>query len=331
MYNFIKTNSNLILIKINKIIEKSILKKKKNKCNICSTIFNHIYKFKYKNFKLLIKESDIHLLKKHNIINNNLYNKICEIKLPFNDINYCILNTNGINIIDGLYEEGSKQIYIQHNKNINDSKIIRFSEHSGFIYFKNNKLNKIIVLNESRTEKNDPLIYLPENTLEALNVDYIFHTHPKTPYIGARSSLGIIYEFPSISDILHFIEHHNNGKLLGSIIISPEGIYIIHKFNFNRDIIKLDYDLFIDDIEEIYKMCYYETTIKYNNFVNSVSEKINSEQLNFFYSNISQNFDYINFINNTLSNYDLYIDYYPRINLENTKNWIFPNIYVPII
>ena len=67
---------------------------------------------------------------------------------------------------------------------------------------------------------------------------------------------GILYEFPSISDITHFIEHHNNGKLLGSIIMAPEGIYIIRKNNFNRNPIHVDYNIMIKDLQDIFSECY---------------------------------------------------------------------------
>lgn len=62
-----------------------------------------------------------------------------------------------------------------------------------------------------------------------LKQKYIFHTHPTTPYIGSRFKNGIIYEFPSIMDINHFIEHHNRGELQISMVITPEGLYIIRK------------------------------------------------------------------------------------------------------
>ena len=55
-------------------------------------------------------------------------------------------------------------------------------------------------LNLENMDKEDPLIYQPENCIEAFSVDYIFHTHPKTPWLGSRvGTNGILYEFPSIS------------------------------------------------------------------------------------------------------------------------------------
>ncbi len=334
----IKIISNLLLNKIQYIIDNpETIKKSKFKMNICeyckkefdiSYIYNNREK---KNNKIEIKEVDIHKLKFHNIININLYIKIFKFILP--DIDYCLLNTNSLNIIDGLYEDGSYDKYIENNKNLFTSKINRFSEHSGFIYFKNSKIDKIIVLNNSRVDKNDPIIYMPQNSLEALEADYIYHTHPKTPYIGSRAEDGIIYEFPSISDILHYIEHHNGGRLLGSLVFAPEGIYIIHKYNINHDKLKIDYDLMINELKKIYNICYIESIEKYKNIENYKEQNNIKIPDNYFYEKISLNFEYINNINNVLKKYDLYIDYYPRIKLTDNKNnyWVLPDIYVPLM
>ena len=342
MNNYIYTNSNLLLNKILKIISLSSKNKNKNKnniCNHCSKTFD--LKYKYKNLQvsehLLIKEIDIHLLEKHFKININLYKKILLYEVPDYFINWTSLDTNGLNILDGLYNIGSNKIYIEKNKNIFNSKKNRFSEHAGFIFFKKNKIDKITVLNNSRVESSDPTIYLPNNNQEALKVDYLFHTHPKTPYIGSRIKVGIIYEFPSINDIIHYIEHHNNGRLLGSIIITPEGIYIIHKNIFDREIIKLDYDIMYDKLDEIYSKCFSESyneykKLDYKNMLINNEIKLSEEK---FYSFVSTNFYYIQEINKVLLSYDIHIDYYPRIkinsSLDDSFKWIFPDIYIPII
>lgn len=332
----IRLNSNLLIDKIERMKKKMSIITKKTKCEYCEKEYNKIYKYDDKKGKFKISETEIHKLEDHNIMNINLYTKISKINLP--NINYCLITTNSLNIIDGLYEDGSYEKYIENNKNILTSKTSRFSEHSGFIYFKDNKVDRIIVLNDSRVDKNDPILYMPKNCIEAFDVDYIYHTHPKTPYIGSRASEGIIYEFPSISDILHYTEHHNGGRLLGSLIVTPEGVYIIHKKNINREKIRIDYDLIISDLNKIYNLCYKESIEKYkeiNNFIKDDYIKIPDK---YFYEKISINFEYINKINNILLKYDLYIDYYPRIRIskgkENTDNdnyWILPDIYVPII
>jgi hypothetical protein len=52
----------------------------------------------------------------------------------------------------------------------------------------------------------------------------MFHTHPSLDDF-TRSKIGVIYEFPSSNDLIHFIHFFNNGKTRGSITITNEGIY----------------------------------------------------------------------------------------------------------
>ncbi len=334
---FIYTNSNIFLKILKSIINKSDKKKKINICEKCKEKFDFVYTFKLKNLTVKISDLDLHRLQYHYMINSNLYKQISNNEFDFDNITMCLITTNQLNVLDGLYEIGSNQIYTEKNKNISQSKISRFSEHSGFIYFKKNAVSNINIISGSRVEQSDPLIFMPENCIEALKVNYIFHTHPKTPYIGSRIKNGIIYEFPSISDIIHFIDHHNNGKLLGSIIIAPEGLYIIRKNNFNRKNISVNYDILIKDLEQIFLECYNDSYLEYSN-VNYDNFKFFNEiklQENFFYNEISTNYNYINKINDVLIKYDIYIDYYARIYFDKTNfttnKWIFDNIYLPYV
>lgn len=335
MDKYIYTNSNLIFNLMINIINLSVEKQKKNKCDICNKEYDNIYYYKLKNSKIIILEVDIHMLKKHNIINTILYKEICNVDNLNSDIYWCKFNINDLNIMDGLYSVGSEQIYMEKNKNIHESKIYRFSEHAGLIHFYQNKISKISIITGYRVEQSDPIIFMPKNNAEALEVDYIFHTHPKTPYIGSRIKYGIVYEFPSISDISHFIEHHNGGKLLGSLVVAPEGIYIIRKNKFDRNIIHVDYDIMINELENIFSNCYNDSYLKYS-IINYNELKLNGEIKlpdNFFYSQISRNYEYINKINKILEKYDIFIEYYARILFDKpeifTNKWIFDDIYIP--
>lgn len=338
MDNYIKTNSSILYNKLKKISEISKKNKKKFKCSKCLNVnnpekleFEYIYKTSDTK-SIEFSDKDLHLLKYHNKISAKLYNKICNEKINLLH-DFGLFSTNSIHIIDGVYEEGSNQKYIQENKNIFNSKTNRFSEHFGLLTFDENKISKVTILNANRVDSSDPLIYQPENCIETLKSNYIFHTHPKTPYIGSRLTHGIIYEFPSISDIIHYIDHHNEGKLMGSLIITPEGMYIIHKYYFNREKIKVDVDILIDELSDLYfdvnqdALIYYKPlnlkSMESNGFI-KIPEKI-------FFEKIACNFDFINKINDTLVKYDLYIDFYPRTKLINTDYWVCPDIYLPIL
>ncbi len=328
MSNYISINLNLLNNKINEIIKLSdvsqtIITKNKINKNIINSDkkVNH---YKYKNISFT--DYDLTLFNNYNLIDINLYKKICQIDIPNYSISYYLLNTNSLNILNGLYEEGSKKINIEHNKNIFSSKIKRYSEYFGYIEFDNKKISKIIVENKLKVNDYDTAIYMPENTEESFAVNYIFHTHPKTPTIGARFIDGKLYEFPSISDILHFIEHHNFGILLGSIVIAPEGLYIIRKNTFDRNKIKIDYDVFINDIEDMLDEC-----IEYVNYEYRHLLELTEITYDYFYMNVANNFKFINFINKHLIKYDIHIDYYARIKMHETDMWLFPDIMIPII
>jgi len=136
---------------------------------------------------------------------------------------YYKLGYNQLLILDALLETGGYE-----KKYIDKSKEFRFSEHFGLLDFNKNVLEKIIISAKTNREDKDDLdILLPTNLPEIKDYEYMFHTHPPTPYPGARAVDGILYEFPSVSDIYHFADHFNNGETQGSLVIAAEGIYII--------------------------------------------------------------------------------------------------------
>ena len=314
--------NSLLYKKIKIIIKKSKIKINEVYCKKCKKTFNKSYIF---NNKIIFTEYDIHNYLKHGFINIEIYENICNIDTKEFDINFFIMHTNNSNIMDGLYEEGSNKIYIETNKNINNSKIERYSEHYGFININSNKIKKIDILSKNRIDKDDPTIFLPKENIDTFNMNYIFHTHPRGLDYGKRDEYLKIYEFPSISDIIHFIDHHNFGKLIGSIVITPEGLYNIRKYNFNKNKIKIDTDIFINKIEDI--ICTLEEDIlqRYSEYLEI------SDTKTFFYNNIANNIVFIKIINEELEKYDIAIDYYSRILFKNTEKYIFPNIYLPII
>ena len=318
LYNSLLYKKIKIIIKNSKIEKNNSI----NNCNICKKKLENTYIF---NNKTIFTDYDIHNYITHGFIDINIYEKISEIKLNDFDINFFILHTNNSNIMDGLYEEGSNKIYIENDKNINNSKINRYSEHFGFIIINSYKIEKINILSKNRTDKDDPTIYLPKNNIETFDMKYIFHTHPRGPDYGKRDDYIKLYEFPSISDIIHFIDHHNFGKMIGSIVITPEGIYNIRKYNFNKNKIKIDTDIFIDKLENILYKLEDDILNKYKYYCETKNTK------KYFYNNIANNIEFIKIINEELEKYDIAIDYYSRILFKNTDKYIFPNIYLPII
>lgn len=229
---------------------------------------------------------------------------------------YLKLDRNQIFIMDALMSHGGKKIY--HDSSNSD--IYRYSEHAGLLDFNDDGLERLLVSGKThRVDEGDNEIYLPKNMIDAFDYEYIFHTHPPTPRPGGRVNIGILYEFPSISDIFHFIDHYNDGYTQGSIVIAAEGLYIVHKNKYDNNKIDINEDLFYSKISNVMSESQSNAILQYGNkFTN-----------NFFYSVIAQNTSFIHSINSVMQKFDMCIDYYPR-SQDNKGRWIIDTIYLPV-
>jgi hypothetical protein len=321
------------------LLEDFLIKKHKmikldnyHNCQLCSN--NNISKnyFKYK--KNIWLDSLKHYVDKHNIkppskfirfiLNNDptninkCHNSFVKINGKIKKIDkfaYVKIRENQLLILDALMEHGGIKPKYKEKHEIG----FRYSEHAGVLEFKNNVLNKIVISGTTqRSDSDDTEIFLPSIGDLAYEHEYIFHTHPATPKPGGRVKDNILYEFPSVNDIYHFIVHYNYGLVQGSLIITPEGLYNIRKYKFEKNKIKLDKNM----EKELNK-----TIIKIqHNAIDKFGENFTS---NFFYSVIAQDNTYIDEINKLLKKYDIFIDFFPR--QKNKKgNWVIGTIYLPI-
>jgi hypothetical protein len=314
-------------LEINKLTEsriKSCLICKKNINNGNYELSDFIWEDGLKHYimKHNIKPSDefiefIYTYKSSKNIHNKRIIKYNSETYVVHDIKHIKINKNQLMIIDALLRHGgyNKKYIDKKNK-----KIYRYSEHAGLLDFNKNGVNKIIISGKTeRVDIGDEEIFLPKNIPDAFDYEYIFHTHPPTPKPGGRVTIGILYEFPSISDILHFIDHYNGGLTQGSLVFAAEGMYNIRKHKFDRNKIKIDEDKMNEELQELYPTVQEEAIEQYGTTFNT----------SFFYEKIAQNNKYINKINKILNNYELHIDYYPRSKDLNGK-WILFDLYLPI-
>jgi len=253
---------------------------------------------------------------------NKNIDKIChrnknKIVDDIDNTQYLKLEKNQIMILDALMKHGgyTKKYYDSEKTNL-----VRYSEHAGFLEIKDKHVYEIIVSgNTLRIDKGDEEIFLPSNMENSKSFKYIFHTHPPTPKPGGRVIDGIIYEFPSVGDILHFIDSFNEGKTIGSIVMTSEGIYNIRKLHLDSKKINIDENKMYDDIrKEIW---------------NTNKKAIEKYGVNFstetFYSVISQDTTYINKINKQLNKYMLHIDFYSRTK-DFKGSWIVDTMHIPL-
>lgn len=305
------------------------------KCLLCNDNISATITYKFE--KYIWQDIMIHYIDKHNIkppeqfLDFIYFNKLnmpinlttrVSLERPINDksnsdLKYIKINRNQLLILDALLEHGG---YTKKYSDPEKTNIFRYSEHSGLFNLDKRQLQKIVVLgNTNRIDLGDDEIYMPQNVQDMFKFEYIYHTHPPTPKPGGRAEYGIVYELPSIGDLLHFIDHFNDGKISGSIVITSEGLYNIRKSDLKKDKFSIDED-------KLYK--------EYNTISRTIQKKcINKYGTDFtqneFYSEIAQDTKLINNVNEILNKYDINIDYIPRVQ-DSHKNWILDTLYLPV-
>ncbi|MBA3751020.1 MAG: hypothetical protein H0X03_09070 [Nitrosopumilus sp.] len=244
---------------------------------------------KYPSNEFIKMISNIHIIK-NSIINPPI---IVPVK-KFKNIKYVYLSKNDLLKIDGLMESGSNPIYELGDNNV-------YTEHSGVLELKKGKISSIVINTDTnRQSDKDQNILLPINSPNFETHAFIYHTHPNTKILAGRIDQGILYEFPSASDIFNFIKYNKDYLLQSSIIIAPEGTYVIRCLDMTKKIIvnkKNDLLKYILHLEK-------KAITKHN------SPKINEP--NYFHTNISQDMSFIKKYNKYIESWNIYVEYYPR-------------------
>ncbi len=225
---------------------------------------------------------------------------------------YVKINYNQMRIIDALFNDGGKEKKYINFRNKDEH---LFSEHSGLLNILDGKFEHFIISAKTdRISDKDKEIYLPTNNLNSQDFQYIFHTHPVTPKIGSRLENEILYEFPSLNDIIHFIENAKYGVMLGSIVISPEGTYLIRQ--------RILGDKSTVPPSSIVKQFFKVQT----DYIKKYVDKNFDEE--FFYNTVAYDFSAIDRVNALLKTYNIYIEYYPREYKNNM--WCLRELILPI-
>lgn len=238
---------------------------------------------------------------------------------------YFKLDYNQLQILDGLMETGGyEKKYIDKKQNL------RFSEHFGLLDFGKTRLEKIIVsARTAREDEDDMEILLPMDFPDIKDYEYMFHTHPPTPFVGSRVQDGILYEFPSISDLYHFADHYNSGETQGSLVIAPEGIYIVKAIDGLKKIEYPKSDKVFNELSDGSFQIQQLAIDKYN--LTYTSESLDTQ---FFYSTIARDNEFLKMFNRLIeSQWGPQIKIYlkPRIYDEKTNKWVIKSLLLPVI
>jgi len=301
-----------------------VLNEKTSDCLLCGEKDIITGRYNYKNF--IWEDGLEHYVKKHNFYPPEPFMDIVffykpdkKIKIKgkmASNLEYIKINQNQMLIFDALLRHGG---YTKKYIDLNNSDILRYSEHTGLLDFKMNLLERVVVAgNTTRVDKGDEEIFLPRDLSDLREYEYIFHTHPPTPKPGGRVKQGILYEVPSIGDILHFIDSFNDGKICGSLVVTAEGLYNIRKMKLDHEKIFVNEDKLFRDYNYIFERIQDQVIEKYG--TNFTTEK--------FYKKIAQDKTYFEKFNEILNKYQIQIDYYPRIKYK--SQWILDKVYLPM-
>jgi len=272
---------------------------------------NELYEL-IKKHKKMPDKNFVNMILNYNIVVQNI------VKINGDKIadKYVLINKNQILIIDALLEHGG---YTRKYFDLTGKNEIRYTEHAGYLALSKDlsSLSKIIVYgNTTRVDSKDQEIFLPNEDSSSFEYEYLFHTHPPTPEPGKR----VVHEVPSVGDILHFTWHFNEGKTIGSLVMTSEGLYNIRKNDFSTSRIKIDENKF-------YKSCLKIISEIHNKDSKTYGNKFDRE---YFYSVIAQDLEFINKYNDFLHTFNFHIDYFPR--KKNSDGfWYVDDVYLPIV
>ena len=235
---------------------------------------------------------------------------------------YVKIKRNQILVLDALLADGGYQ-----KKYIDRSNNVRFSEHSGHLGLNNSSIDRIIVsAKTTREDADDKDILLPHNLADTYEYEYFFHTHPPTPFPGGRAKDGILYEFPSISDIFHFIDHYNMGKTIGSLVVAPEGYYLIQPKNFS--IKKIKYDVELED--EIFENMENENSDIQEKALIKFGAEFDQE---YYFQHIANTDEFVKMFDQMVNKYlgnQLKITLKHRVKDKLSGKWIIDKLYLPV-
>lgn len=228
-------------------------------------------------------------------------------------LHYIKISKNQMMIMDALMVDGGIQKYE------GKSAIDNFSEHAGMLDF-NVRLERITIsARTTREDEDDKGILFPDiDFAEVKDYEYIFHTHPPNPKPGSRAAEGVLYELPSPGDFLVFVDLFNRKLTQGSIIIAPEGTYVIRPINMTVKKIVLDDDEFFEKMEESIDEIHNHTLRKYGRTI-SIKK---------FYTIVTVDKEPIQMLNKVLKEHGIHVTYKPRI--KQNGRWILNSMYLPV-
>lgn len=230
------------------------------------------------------------------------------------DTSLLLLDHNSLQILEALYRQGSYPVYAKPNGDL-----AMYSEHAGVLTVRDGTIDQVITSTHSyRIDTTDDSIYLPCNTDVMYQHPYLFHTHPMQSVVGGRAEAGIIYELPSPGDIFNFVHMAEKGKAQASIIVSPEGLYVIRKIFPDQSLTVQP-----DDYLRIQRIIG-----RVEDFTLSRIQGQDLTDPETFQSQVCQHTDAIRRYNRIVRKMGIWTEYYPREYCSERGHTILPQIWL---
>ena len=234
-----------------------------------------------------------------------------------NGTHHLTIDRNQWHIMDALMLAGGKRQWLdKHNRE-------RFSEAVGFLEpdASGSSVERIVLGRADMVDQNDTTILFPDPLKGLEEHEYYFHTHPPTPKPGARVSEGILYEMPSPDDLMHFVNNLAYGSTRGSIVLAPEGVYIltVRRNKQQKDIVTLPesaYEDYLDVVIDVQKQAIAHFGIK----------RVVSQQV--FYEKVAQDTQWAQKVDRLLKKWGLRLHYKPRSFINGS--WIIDGGALPL-
>lgn len=224
-----------------------------------------------------------------------------------------VITQDQLRLLDSLFVHSSQKM-------LNDKD---YEESMAYLDFDKSSLEQIkIKLNPRYMFKSqEDFIYFHYiNEKDAIDYEFMVHTHPLTPDLETRIEHdNIMFDYPSATDIISFLELFSKKQTQGSMVIAIEGMYIIRAIE-DLAVVLLDKNGFQWEYNKmIYKMN-----------EQAISTYYGSEfSIEYFLEKVIHEKKYMRKINAFLKPYNAYIEFYPRIKRYN--KYILQSVTVEVV
>lgn len=224
-----------------------------------------------------------------------------------------LITQDQLRLLDSLFIHSSEKML--NNKDYEETMAYMDFQHKSLEHIKVKVNRKYMFKGEDQQ-----LFFHNINEVDAIDYEFMVHTHPLTPDLETRIEQdNIMFDFPSATDIISFIGMSSKHQAQGSIVIAIEGLYVIRALR-DLSVVLLDKNEFQWE---------YNMRVYYLNeraIDTHYDEKFSIER---FLQKIVHSRQYVDELNTFLRDYNVVIDYHPRV--RKNGRYVLPPFTVSVV